>query len=41
MPALHGALISVLKVGDHVIAARALFGCCLYVLEELLTKFGV
>ena len=41
MAAVHGALCSVLKAGDHVVAARALFGSCLYVLEEVLTKFGV
>ena len=41
MAAVHCALSSVLKAGDHVVAARALFGSCLYVLEEVLTKFGV
>ena len=30
-----------LKAGDHVVAARALFGSCLYVVEELLPRFGV
>lgn len=41
MAAVYGALSSVLKKSDHVVAARALFGFCLYVLEEVLTKFGV
>ncbi len=41
MAAVHGALSSVLKAGDHVVAARTLFGSCLFVLEEVLTKFGV
>ena len=41
MAAVHGALCSVLRAGDHVVASRALFGSCLYVLEEVLTKFGV
>ncbi len=41
MAAVSGALISMLKAGDHVVAARALFGSCLYVLEEVLTRFGV
>lgn len=41
MAAVHGALCSILKAGDHVVASRALFGSCLYVLEEVLTKFGV
>ncbi|MEL6377076.1 MAG: O-succinylhomoserine sulfhydrylase [Pseudomonadota bacterium] len=41
MAAVSGALTSMLKAGDHVVAARALFGSCLYVLEEVLTRFGV
>ncbi len=41
MAAVSGALMSMLKAGDHVVAARALFGSCLYVLEEILTRFGV
>ena len=41
MAAVSGALSSMLRAGDHVVAARALFGSCLYVLEEVLTRFGV
>ncbi|MFB9150343.1 O-succinylhomoserine sulfhydrylase [Roseovarius ramblicola] len=41
MAAVSGALTSMLRAGDHVVAARALFGSCLYVLEEVLTRFGV
>ncbi|WP_300056310.1 O-succinylhomoserine sulfhydrylase [uncultured Roseobacter sp.] len=41
MAAVSGALMSLLKAGDHVVSARALFGSCLYVLEEVLTRFGV
>ncbi|WP_371228745.1 O-succinylhomoserine sulfhydrylase [Roseovarius sp. 2305UL8-3] len=41
MAAVSGALTAMLKSGDHVVAARALFGSCLYVLEEILTRFGV
>ena len=41
MAAVSGALTSMLKAGDHVVSARALFGSCLYVLEEGLTRFGV
>ncbi|WP_135501805.1 O-succinylhomoserine sulfhydrylase [Roseovarius aestuariivivens] len=41
MAAVSGALTSMLKAGDHVVSARALFGSCLYVLEEVLTRFGV
>jgi O-succinylhomoserine sulfhydrylase len=29
------------KAGDHVIAARALFGSCRYIVEELLPRLGV
>ena len=41
MAAVSGALTAMLKAGDHVVAARALFGSCLYVLEEVLPRFGV
>lgn len=41
MAAVTGALMSMLKAGDHVVSARALFGSCLYVLEEILTRYGV
>lgn len=40
MAAVNAALTSLLKSGDHVVAARALFGSCLYVLE-ILGRFGV
>ncbi|WP_137702999.1 O-succinylhomoserine sulfhydrylase [Marimonas lutisalis] len=41
MAAVNAALTSCLKAGDHVVAARALFGSCLYILEEILPRFGV
>ena len=41
MAAVNGALTSILKAGDHVVAARALFGSCLYILEEILPRYGV
>jgi len=41
MAAVSGALMAMLKAGDHVVAARALFGSCLYVLEEILVRYGV
>lgn len=41
MSAVSGALTSLLKAGDHVVASRALFGSCLYVLEDVLARFGV
>jgi O-succinylhomoserine sulfhydrylase len=41
MAAVNGALCSMLRAGDHVVSARALFGSCLYILEEVLTRYGV
>ncbi len=41
MAAVNGALTSLLKAGDHVVSARALFGSCLYILENILGRFGV
>ncbi len=41
MAAVNGALFSQLKAGDHVVSAKALFGSCLYIIENLLPKFGV
>lgn len=41
MAAVSGALMCGLKAGDHVVSARALFGSCHYVLDEVLRRFGV
>lgn len=41
MAAVNGALVSMLRAGDHVVSARALFGSCLYILEDILRRFGV
>ena len=41
MAAVSGALTAMLKAGDHVVSSRALFGSCLYVLEDILARFGV
>ena len=41
MAAVNGALTSMLRAGDHVVSSRALFGSCLYILEEVLTRYGV
>ena len=41
MAAVSGALMSMLKAGDKVVSSSALFGSCLYVLEEILTRYGV
>ena len=41
MAAVNGALTSCLKAGDRVVAAKALFGSCLYILESILPRYGV
>lgn len=41
MAAIHGVLTSIVRAGDHLVAARALFGSCIYILEEVLGRFGV
>jgi O-succinylhomoserine sulfhydrylase len=41
MAAVTAAMLCSLSAGDHVVAARALFGSCRYVVEELLPRFGV
>ncbi|MFG1397508.1 O-succinylhomoserine sulfhydrylase [Roseixanthobacter pseudopolyaromaticivorans] len=41
MAAVNAALICQLKAGDHVVAARALFGSCRWIIEEFLPRFGV
>jgi len=41
MAAVSGALMALCRAGDHVVASRALFGSCLYVLEDVLVRFGV
>ena len=41
MAAVNGALMALTKAGDHVVSSRALFGSCLYVIEEVLGRFGV
>ncbi|GGL78582.1 O-succinylhomoserine sulfhydrylase [Wenxinia marina] len=41
MAAVNGALMAMLKAGDHVVSSRALFGSCLYILEDVLRRFGV
>ena len=34
-------LMALVKAGDHVVSSRALFGSCLYILEDVLGRFGV
>ncbi|MFN3642820.1 MAG: O-succinylhomoserine sulfhydrylase [Gemmobacter sp.] len=41
MAAVSGALMAMLRAGDRVVSGRALFGSCLYVLEEVLRRYGV
>ena len=41
MAAVNGALMALLQAGDHVLASRALFGSCLYILDEILPRMGV
>ncbi|MEM9716126.1 MAG: O-succinylhomoserine sulfhydrylase [Pseudomonadota bacterium] len=41
MAAVSGTLFSILKAGDHVVSSRALFGSCLYILENVMPKWGV
>ncbi len=41
MAAVSGALLALCQAGDHVVASRALFGSCLYVLEDVLGRYGV
>ena len=41
MAAVTAAIMGQLKAGDHAVGAKALFGSCRYVLEDLLPRFGV
>ncbi|WP_108681705.1 O-succinylhomoserine sulfhydrylase [Methyloceanibacter sp. wino2] len=41
MAAVAASLLCQLKAGDHVVASRALFGSCLYIVEDLLPRYGV
>ncbi len=41
MAAVSGALFSMLRAGDHVVSAKALFGSCLFVLEDILQRWGI
>jgi len=41
MAAVTSTFLCHLKAGDHVVAAKALFGSCRYVVEELLPRYGM
>ena len=41
MAAVHAAIACQAKAGDHVIAAKALFGSCRWIIEKLMPQYGV
>ena len=41
MAAMSAALLCQLNAGDHVIAGRAMFGSCRYLVDTLLPRFGI
>lgn len=41
MAAVTAAIMCQLKAGDHIVAARALFGSCRWVVETLAPKYGI
>lgn len=41
MAAVSASLLCHLKAGDHVVSARALFGSCRYIVEDLLPRYGI
>jgi O-succinylhomoserine sulfhydrylase len=41
MAAVSAVFMSALRTGDHVVAARAMFGSCLHVIEQILPRFGI
>ncbi len=41
MSAVHAALTGLLRAGDHLVAGRALFGSCRWIVSEWLPRFGV
>ena len=41
MAAVTAALLSYLRTGDHIVAARAMFGSCRYIVDELCPRFGI
>jgi O-succinylhomoserine sulfhydrylase len=41
MAAVHSAMLSHLKAGDRVVAARALFGSCHWIVSTLLPQYGI
>ena len=41
MAAVTASLLCYLNAGDHVVSARALFGSCRFVVEEILPRYGI
>jgi len=41
MAAVSASLLSYLNAGDNIVAARALFGSCRYVVEDLCPRYGI
>jgi len=41
MAAVTASMLCQLSAGDHVVAARALFGSCRYIVEDLLPRLGI
>ncbi len=41
MAAVHAAMLSHLKAGDRVVASRALFGSCHWIVSTLLPRYGI
>ena len=41
MAAVHAALLSHLRTGDRVVASRALFGSCHWIVSTLLPRYGI
>jgi O-succinylhomoserine sulfhydrylase len=41
MAAVHAALLSQLRAGDRLVAARALFGSCHWIVSTLLPRYGI
>jgi O-succinylhomoserine sulfhydrylase len=41
MSAIHACLLGLLRAGDHLVAGRALFGSCKWIISELLPRYGI
>ena len=41
MAAVSGALFCMLKKGDHLISSKALFGSCMFVVDNILRRWGI